>query len=343
MSFEIERGLFKFDFIDHHAVLGVPIDADAKEVRKQYLKIARRLHPDSCKSESDAEKKTANELLTKLVNPAYEQLSRSNRDYLVTLRGMGQRLAGEGGKVSVSSAAAKQLVQSGANLDNVYKTSLKTLASKQYESLGQALDKIAEISELNMVYLMIKGKTVKSGVGKPAIGTGTSSGRSPDTATGAAKTGTGTGTGKPPTETSPGRSATGTTASGSAAGSSASHEVSRVDGYIRRAEGYMVKNNFAGAVLELREALKLEQTNSKCHSLLGMAYLKQNQVSMARVHINKAVELNPNDETTLQGKQMLDRLTGTGGQSKDSSKSQGKSSGQSGSGGLFGLFPGKKK
>jgi hypothetical protein len=41
MSFQIERGLFKFDFTDHHAVLGIPVNADVKEVRKRYLKIAR--------------------------------------------------------------------------------------------------------------------------------------------------------------------------------------------------------------------------------------------------------------------------------------------------------------
>ena len=74
MSFQIDRGLFKFDFTDYHAVLGVSVDADVKEVRKQYLKIARLLHPDSSKSNDEAEKQQANMLLTKLVNPAYEQL-----------------------------------------------------------------------------------------------------------------------------------------------------------------------------------------------------------------------------------------------------------------------------
>ncbi|NET53020.1 MAG: J domain-containing protein, partial [Merismopedia sp. SIO2A8] len=83
MSFQIERGLFKFDFTDHHAVLGIPIGADKKEVRKRYLKIARNLHPDSSKAEGEAEKQQANQLLSKLVNPAYEQLSKDDREYLV--------------------------------------------------------------------------------------------------------------------------------------------------------------------------------------------------------------------------------------------------------------------
>ncbi|MBE9127410.1 DnaJ domain-containing protein [Coleofasciculus sp. LEGE 07081] len=327
MSFEIERGLFKHDFTDHHAILGVSVDADTKEVRKQYLKIARRLHPDSCKSESEAEKKQANELLTKLVNPAYEQLSRGNREYQVSLGHMGKRLATESGKVSVSSEAAKQLAKAGANLDVTYKTSLKNLSSKQYESLERVTDKIGEISELNLVYLMLKGKSLKS---TTAGSTTTTTGRAAR-ATGGSKTTGATGSGV-------GKSATGTPAGQSSTGGSASQEVSRVDAYIRRAEGYMQKNNFAGALLELLEALKLEQTNSKCHSLLGMAYLQHKQVSMAKVHINKALQLNPKDESALKAKQYIDKLV----QKKDGSKSQGKSE-QSG-GGLFGgLFGGKKK
>src|SRR3712207_6925717 len=69
----------------------VPVDADVKEIRKRYLDIARRLHPDTCKAASDAEKQLAGELLSKLVNPAYKILSRSeehtselqSRQYLV--------------------------------------------------------------------------------------------------------------------------------------------------------------------------------------------------------------------------------------------------------------------
>jgi len=34
--FKIDSGLFQFDFTDHHAVLGVPIDADFKDIRKRY-------------------------------------------------------------------------------------------------------------------------------------------------------------------------------------------------------------------------------------------------------------------------------------------------------------------
>lgn len=348
MSFQIERGLFKFDFTDHHAVLGIPVNADVKEVRKRYLSIARKLHPDSNRSGSESEKKQANQLLSKLVNPAYEQLSQvNNRDYLVSLSHMGRRLAAEGGKISLTSDVAKQLARSGPSLDGYYKSSVQNLAAKQYESLDQVLDKIAEISELNMVYLMLKASKGE-GIKPPstisnAKTTGVKTGKEADsrnrttpvTAKGSTTTPTGTVTG---------------TASVSQSGNLPdSYETMklRVVEYVRRAEGYMVKQNFAGAVLELREALKLDQNNSNSHALLGIAYLKQNQPGMAKVHLTKALQLNPKDERALRAKQYLDKLIEKSGgrKQKDSPRSEpAKPPTQPGSGGLFGgLFGGKKK
>ncbi|HEY9598042.1 MAG TPA: molecular chaperone DnaJ, partial [Cyanophyceae cyanobacterium] len=214
---------------------------------------------------------------------------------------------------------AKQLAQAGANLDNAYKSTVQNLAAKQYESLDQVLDKIAEISELNMVYLMMKeGKGIATKRQGPAEGP-LDSDKHKDN--------------KKTEETSHPATITGEQA------------------YIRRAQGYMEKNNFAGAVLELREALKLQPTSSVCHSLLGFAYLKQNQVTMAKVHITKALQLNPKDENALKCKKYIDQKTAGGksttsspSQSSQNKSSQSKSSDKSEGGGLFGgLFGGKKK
>ncbi len=349
MALQIERGLFKFDFTDHHAVLGIPVNADVKEVRKRYLGITRKLHPDSNRSGSEAEKKQANELLSKLVNPAYEQLSKSNnRDYLVSLSHMGRRLASEGGKISMTSEVAKQLARSGPNLDGFYKTSIQNLASKQYESLDQVLDKIGEISELNMVYLMLKaskGEGLKASSGNQSAKTGgvrTTPGTTPRDR----PTPPGTATGGMKTQPE-------TVASGASIGPSGtipdSQEKmkSRVVEYIRRAEGYMMKQNFAGAVLELREALKLDQNNINSHTLLGIAYLKQNQPGMAKVHLSKALQINPKDERALKAKQYLDKLIEKSGGRKPRETNRSDSAkppSQPGGGGLFGgFFGGKKK
>ena len=331
MSFNIERGLFKFDFLDHHAVLGIPVNADVKEVRKRYLKIARNLHPDTIKGASEAEKKLANQLLSKLVNPAYEQLSQNNRDYAVNLGHLGRRLAGEKSKVPLTSDAAQKLSKAGINLDNSYKNLVQNLATKQYDTLDKVLDNIAQISELNMVYLMLSGGKIGPGAvaekaklgvpgAKPAAGAPASN------------------------QPSPGNSAgVGQTSKGSPLQDSG---LSRVTEYIRRAEGYMAKQNFAGAVLELREALKLDQNNSRTHTLMGVAYLKQNQATMAKVHINKALQLNPKDELALRGKKHLDGLaqkSNPGAKPAPPKSEPNKPSDKQGGGGLFGLFGGKKK
>ncbi|NES20844.1 MAG: tetratricopeptide repeat protein [Symploca sp. SIO3E6] len=318
MPFEIGRGLFKYDFTDHHAILGIPVDADTKSVRKRYLKIARNLHPDSCKAESAAEKKQANELLSKLVNPAYEQLSKDNRDYAISLKLMGKRLAGEKNKVSIASDAAKQLARAGAGLESAYKSSLQNLASKQYASVKEALGKIAEISELNLVYLMLKDGKI---INPPPVGGGKPRAEAPSTGE--------------------------DTLIQTEAGPDPQKLLEkRVAAYIRRAEGYIVKNNFAKAILELRDALKLDQKNSGCHSLLGEAYLKQKQTAMAKVHFNKALQLNPKDEKALKGKKYIEYMAAkSGGAKPTTSSGSGKSSGNQGKsgGGLFGRFGGKKK
>lgn len=332
MSFRIERGLFKLDFIDHHAVLGVPVDAGVNDIRKRYLKIARSLHPDSCKSENPAEKQYASQLLSKLVNPAYEQLSaeRSRAEYVVMLGRMGKRLAGESANIQPQSEIAQKLAAAGGDLDHSYKTALQNLAQKQYESLGQVKEAIAQISELNMVYLRrkeSKGEGVKAGtqpakaVVNPTPTTNTATTSTPGNAGAASGKATGTATG-----------------------------TSIVDPFCRRAEDLISKNQFAKAEIELREALKMEPNNSRCHSLLGMVYLKQDppKVTMAKVHITQALKLNPQDPMAQEVKQTLEKLTQKTAGSKTTTPpkpSGGKPAPgkpEDKSGGFFGMF-GKKK
>jgi curved DNA-binding protein CbpA len=330
MSFNIERGLFKFDFLDHHAVLGIPVNADVKEVRKRYLKIARNLHPDTIKGANEAEKKLANQLLSKLVNPAYEQLSQNNRDYAVNLGHLGRRLAGEKSTIPLTSDAAQKLSQAGLNLDNSYKNLVQNLANKQYDSLDQVLERIAQISELNMVYLMLSGGKIGPGaVANKKQPLGNQAAKAP-----AAQANGG--------QSSPGNNPNAGQNKGAPLPDSG---LSRVAEYINRAEGYMAKRNFAKAVLELREALKLDPKSSRTHTLMGVAYLKQNQATMAKVHINKALQLNPKDELALRGKKHLDGLAQAGSKPPAPPKSEpSKPSDKPSGGGLFGkMFGGKKK
>jgi curved DNA-binding protein CbpA len=308
MSYKIDSGLFLFDFTDHHAVLGVPVDADFKEIRKRYLQIARCLHPDTCQAASVVDKQLANSLLSKLVNPAYEKFSieRNRAEYVVLLREMSKRLTQEAASIQLKSELSQQLKQSN-DIDRVYRTTINQLAQKQYQSLEQVMALIAQISELNMVYLLHKGGSgLRSQASTPAIESNANAQQPP-----------------PPQPESE----------------------SVVEPYLRRAQTLIEKNIFAGARVELQDALKLEPNNSRCHSLMGLVYLKQNLTAMAKVHINKALQLNPKDELALKIKPLLDKLAQTSASQSNSTKTtQSPQSAESKNGGLFGgLFGGKKK
>lgn len=310
MSFRIERGLFKYDLTDYHAVLGVPVDADPKEIRKRYLKIARRLHPDRCASASAAQKQLASDLLSKLVNPAYEQLSaeRSRAEYIAVLTQMSKRLIQESASVQLDTDGAKQLAST-PNIDHLYKTAIANMAVAQYDSLEKVLENISQISELNVVYLMRNGGKKFAPPPPPP---------SPQVMSNT--------TSSPPTSSS---------------------EVSVTSQYIRRAQELITKNQLAAARVELQDALKLEPNNSFCHSLLGVVYLKQNQIKMAKVHFDRTLQLDPKDEQALAGKRKIEQILGKKpGNAKSAAKlnTGTKQLNKSGGNGLFGgLFGGKKK
>lgn len=326
MSFRIERGLFKYDLTDYHAVLGVPMDAESKEIRKRYLYIARRLHPDRCASVSAAEKQLASDLLSKLVNPAYEQLSheRSRAEYIAVLTQMGKRLIQESASVQLDTDGAKQLA-SVPNIDHLYQNAIANMAIVQYDSLQGALGHIAQISELNVVYLMRNGgKKFASPPPPPppqAISHTTSS---------------------PPLKSSPP-----TTSPPISSPTTPTPETSVTSHYIRRAQELINKNQVALARVELQDALKLEPNNSCCHSLLGVVYLKQNQIKMAKVHFDRTLQLDPKDEQALAGKRKIEQILGKKpGTAKSATKlnTGTKQPNKSGGNGLFGgLFGGKKK
>ncbi|MGA7932420.1 MAG: DnaJ domain-containing protein [Kovacikia sp.] len=326
MSFQIERGLFFLDFSDYHAILGVPVDAEIKDIRKRYLKIARRLHPDSYITENKQDEQLASQILSKLVNPAWEKLSqeKDRTEYGLLLKLKGQQAIQKKSSIEILSNLAKQLAVA-TNLDHFYQTSLRDLAAKQYEHLNQSAELTAQLSELNLVYLMRKESSGGLSLDEPkkTIYTGSNV---PDS------------TQAPPRRAAP-----------PPPSSQQSYREDLTAQYYRRAEEHTNKNNFAQAILELREALQLDPNNSQCHSLMGMVYLKQNQATMAKIHFNKALQINPNEPMALEGKQKLEQPVGKSGKTSGTTASSPKSAAKGNKpddksgGGLFGLFGGKKK
>ncbi|HYW20824.1 MAG TPA: J domain-containing protein [Nodularia sp. (in: cyanobacteria)] len=320
MPLKIDRGLFKYDFIDYHAILCVPVDADAKDIRKRYLQIARRLHPDSSVIISDENKQLAHELLSKLVNPAYENLSkeRIHAEYIIVLSQMGKRLAQDSTSVELSSDLAKQLATA-PDIDHFYKTAIAKIALTQYDSLKQSIQIISQISELNLVYLMRSAANAANASTPPASQAKSTS----NSAT------------TPKANTAP------------ASSPPAVKEDSPVDHYVRRAQALIDKEQFSQANVELQDALKLEPKNSQCHSLVGLIYLKQNQVKMAKIHFDNALKFDPSNEIALTWKLKIEKALGTqsSGSKVTSPPHDGtKQPDKSGGGGLFGgFFGGNKK
>lgn len=279
MSFEMTHGLFKFDFTDQHAILGVPLDAEFNDIRKRYMKIVRRLHSDTCPFEDQADKDWANQFLSKVVNPAYNMFSKEGdrKEYTLLLTAIAKRAAKEPQKPQVESATAKQLATAG-NWEELYKTEVNKLSEKQYESVEQALEVINQISELNMVYLLRKENVILS-----------------------------TGGGVPTPPTSVEKDSKTVNPATSVAPPPPPKKDSEMDKYCRRAQGFMDSKNFAKATLELREAQKREPKNSKCHAMLAMCYFQQGQATMAKLEMQKALASNPEEPMALEVKKKLEQ------------------------------------
>ena len=99
----------------------------------------------------------------------------------------------------------------------------------------------------------------------------------------------------------------------------------------------MSKKNWVKAVPEIKEVISVEPNNARAHTLLGLVYLHQQQMTMAKISINKAVQLAPRDPQVIQAKQEFDRVS-----NPNSSGANGKNAPKKASEGMFsGLF-GKK-
>ncbi len=326
MSFEIKQGLFKHSIIDHHAVLGVSLDADPKQIRLQYLKIAQKLHPDKCRSDR-AKMEAAGQILSKLVNPAYEQLSRKNAfaEHQLILTQMGKRLAENRDKVKVNSSAAKELLKAKDNAELAYHKLLKKLAANRYESLERAMEEIAANSELNLVYLMLQGDRLID--------------RSDRVAT--RRT--------PPAKSKPTNTPVNPASASSTNATAKAEEPtteSRVAAFVERAQQYISKGEYDRAIKELRDALRIDPNHGVAHAVMGNAYLHKRQLTMAKVHIGKACKAAPHNPTVTASKKALDKLTRTANKSKTTNPGSGQKSGKStnpGNSGFFSGFFGSKK
>ncbi|MGF1566558.1 MAG: DnaJ domain-containing protein [Nodosilinea sp.] len=303
----LDQGLFKLDFDDHHAVLGVPLNADARAIRKRYLAIARKLHPDSVSAAGGASSQRASELLSKWVNPAYEILSqeKSATEHGLMLKLKGQTLRRAKTPPGVVGETAKALLVA-PHVEPAYRQAVNALSEALYDQLDQSLQMIGQISELNMIYLY---RTTDGATAPPP----STSGQTPPTV---------------PIPSAP-----------TATPLPRRTQATILASYISRAQEYEQDRDYGQAILELRQALKAYPHNAQGHGYLAGLYLKSGQSTMARIHAKRALELNPDEDQAQAVQARLDQATRSADRGRDGSKAADKSSGN----GFFGLFGGNKK
>jgi tetratricopeptide (TPR) repeat protein len=299
MSFQLDRGLFQFDFTDRHAILGVSVNAEESNIRERYTTVARLLHPDSAQWKTPEERNFAVLLFSRLVTHAYGVLSRSStrEEQAIVLQLLAKRTIEEGSNMQLLDPLCQELYQSGNDFELVYDRILSEMALKQYSNLNNSIQSIEQISELNMVYLVRKQlQLVRS--------------------------------------TPPQVTANQAPANPAESTSEILAKPSPIEGSLRRAEEYIAMKNWGKAVLEMREATTIEPNNSRAHAILGLAYLHQQQKTMAKLSMKKAIQLNPKDPHTIRLKQEFDRVA-------NAVKSTANAAAKQASPGIFGFFKGK--
>ncbi len=103
---------------------------------------------------SPTEKELATKYFAKLVSPAYQILTddRERAEYFIALRHLAQALKQTSAKLDLQSELARQFLQN-PHPSN-YLKAVSEIANMQYRSLDKFLDYSADLSELNLVYLM---------------------------------------------------------------------------------------------------------------------------------------------------------------------------------------------
>lgn len=247
---------------DHYAVLGVPIDADLDEVRKNYRNKTKLLHPDRF-FHDPSKRKSAEFLLSRVVNPAFETLSNVDRrrDYDLLLRLASIKFRDN--QTPLPDAPEVLRLSPARNMEELkilYRKEVEQLTKEQYADLNDNhLTNVLSI--VNLGFLILSIPLEKYSVSKVTSSEANNVPATSETAVETAK--------------------------------DASNWSQR---HFERAKELVEKHQFKEAIRSFKEAIRLSPSESSYYSHLGLAYLGQGFPGMAKAEFQRALQLNPKDE-----------------------------------------------
>ncbi|MEM8611240.1 MAG: tetratricopeptide repeat protein [Cyanobacteria bacterium P01_H01_bin.105] len=263
---------------DPYAALGLSLNAEDRRIFKRYHQIAKLLHPD-VQAASDAPISKASEpLIAKVINPAYHRLKqdKSRSEVLANMRFRVRQLDRQG-KLTPSFESAQQLLRiPEAEVEVFYENTVNQLIANQFDSVDEFAAALSGLSQLNLAFLHRKiSKPIRpKRTGLVAVDPNPSEEE----------------------ETTPEESKT-----------PDPPVINYAEKYGIRARTYLNQGNYDLAIQELREALKIVPNGIELHSMLGQAYLMKKSYGMARAHLKRVLELNPQHSVALKYSQVLEK------------------------------------
>jgi tetratricopeptide (TPR) repeat protein len=265
---------------DPYAILGISVAADEKRLFKRYRTVAMRLHPDRFVQASRASGAGAEQLIARTINPAYEKVKQEKNRAEVTalLRLQARRHTREGTLVPQSDIARELMRQPVHGADVFYEQAVSALAERQFDDLAQFPEITTTLGELNLVYLQLKmgdlfHREKRSGL--------ISTAEVPTT---------------PVAEVMQRQQTVAPT-------------VSYSRRHFDRAQQYVQKGVYDKAIVELKDAVRLEPNQAEYHALMSYAYLRQDMGGMSKVYCRQAIKFDPNNSLAKQVAQKIGLVT----------------------------------
>lgn len=262
-KFKFQRGIAAYDFHDHYAVLGLPLNASSQQIRNRYLQIAKCLHPDVC---AHANPEQAVKFLAKLVNPSYNLLiqERERTEYEAILKLLAKRLMKKREQITPAFAVAQHLLKNPSN--GIYIQAVQDLAKIQYADFDRVIERTEHLSELNLVFALVQ------------------EGYSPVPSFQSGET--------PPPEHIKIQMTTPVPAPNPMPPQS--------DQLLQQAEQFIQQKQWTMALKDLRTVIQLEPSNSSAHALLGVVYSNQKLQGMAKISFQQALKYDPQNSIALR-------------------------------------------